>query len=963
MSLGTPSIGTPSIWYSEYDSNMSSLLQRLSDNSSNMIVAKDVRDPIWTLYNQIQTVASQSLTQSSYYTLGTPSTISVGGISDGTTFSNVTFQQLFDSMLIPYVAPETTLFETSVSEYQFGQSSPSLNLNYSINVGSSPLSSISFEGPYLPITPVVPSGTDPESGVKTSIVPTYSTTVSVVQHNFFTMSFVTVDSLTFSATASTTYKHKRYYGQLTIAGGFTSSEPSSVLAVQTYLTDSRIKGLSYSNLGNNVNMSQAISFSDQYFVFAAPTVFGFNFPTGFFIDNIFSQDFTKIKSGSTFSNEYSYNAPYDVWISNTRITGDVLVSNNSMSIGLTNSIYTVLIGETGATGPDGATGSTGATGSATSGGVTYSFQLNDGMGGLTGVGYYDTINSNLFINDKIYTPSVNGTYSTSIGIGSGLVNVGCKNTFIGNNAGCFNTSGEFNTFIGAGSGESNTTGQLNTFIGSNAGKLNSIGVLNTFVGQNSGFNNTTGSLNTFIGAFSGRCNISGCSNVFIGYHTGEFNTIGIDNTFVGQGSGYSNTTGSYNTFMGQDSGFRNIIGSCNVLIGVRAGYSATQSGGNVFIGNDAGYNNITSGNSTFVGGSSGYSNTTGWQNIFIGYRSGYGNVSGSRNVFIGDDAGFSNQQSDNVFVGNYSGRSNTYGCNNVFIGESSGYSNIVGTQNVLIGYRSGYNATQSNNSVFIGSNAGYYNVTSNNTFIGHASGYYNTSGFENTFIGYLTGYLNETGNCNVFIGHKSGCKNVDGNDNTFIGSGSGRNSVSGFSNTFIGSYSGLQNIIGSKNTFIGYESGNSATQSFANTLIGYNSGRLTTEGSNTFVGSDSGAANTTGSRNTFIGQGSGTSNTTGCNNTFIGYVSGSNNYTGANNVFIGPHSGATNSLSGGYGSSISIGVSASIWSDNQFSLASAQFPIGTASTATASGGSLENPLWYLCVTINGVDGKIPIFGV
>jgi len=83
MALGTPSTGTGSApsWFSEYESDFSQLLQRLADNTTNQIDAKDVRDSIWTLYNQILTVASQSLTQSFSYTLATPSTIGVGGIS------------------------------------------------------------------------------------------------------------------------------------------------------------------------------------------------------------------------------------------------------------------------------------------------------------------------------------------------------------------------------------------------------------------------------------------------------------------------------------------------------------------------------------------------------------------------------------------------------------------------------------------------------------------------------------------------------------------------------------------------------------------------------------------------------------------------------------------------------------------------------------------------------------------
>jgi len=354
MALGLPDIGTGSLYYSQYDSNIVDLLSRIYDNNTNAIVAKDVRDSIWSLYNDILLIATQSLTQSqNYYTLGTPSTIDVGGITVGSTFSNISFQNFFDQMLLPYVAPAVNSFNPSITELQFGQSTP-INLNYSIEVGSVPLSVINFTGPYLPIiSDGGPFSSNPFIGNRTSIVPTYSTTVAVTQTNTFTMSVVTTDLLSFTTSTSLTYKHKRYYGPLTIPGGFIPSSPASVLAVQTFLTDSVIKGLSYSELSNNVNISQAMAFSNQYLVFAAPTVFGFNYPNGFFIDNIFSQDFTKIKSGVTFSNEYSYQAPYDVWVSNVPLSGDALVSTIPLSIGNTSSIYSVIIGNQG---PQGATG-------------------------------------------------------------------------------------------------------------------------------------------------------------------------------------------------------------------------------------------------------------------------------------------------------------------------------------------------------------------------------------------------------------------------------------------------------------------------------------------------------------------------------------------------------------------------------------------------------------------------------
>lgn len=319
MALGSPDIGTGSSWFSQYDPSITALLSRVYDNSSNVIVAKDLRDSIWSLYNRILDVATNSLTQSSLYTLGTPSTISVGGIAEGSTFSDASMSQIFDRILLPYVAPQILSFSSSVIEYQFGRISPSLNLNYNINIGSKSISSINFKGPNLAISSDTgPFNSDPYGGTRSSIVPTYSTTVSSIQYNIFTMSVVTADSLSFSATCSLIYKHKKYYGSIVIPGGFTPSSSSSISYLQSYLTDSIIKGLTYSELTTDFTISKDIIFvTGSYFIFAAPTIFGDLPQGGFYVENMFSNDFTKIRSSSTFSNEYSYQAPYDIWISNS----------------------------------------------------------------------------------------------------------------------------------------------------------------------------------------------------------------------------------------------------------------------------------------------------------------------------------------------------------------------------------------------------------------------------------------------------------------------------------------------------------------------------------------------------------------------------------------------------------------------------------------------------------------------
>lgn len=322
MALGSPDIGTGSFpsWFSQYETDISQLLQRLSDNTNNEIDAKDVRDSIWTLYSQIQTVASQSLTQSFSYTLGTPSTIGVGGISSGSTFSGISFQDFLDTLLLPYVPPNVQLIELTNTELEFGQITPTA-VNFIIDVGSSPLSAtISFISPSTPLNDYSTTGSDPESGSTTNnFTPTFSTSASIVELNTVTMSFSTLDSLTFSATASLEFKHRKYYGPIDLSsiGGFTPSSTSSIFAVSTFIDDTAILGLSFSELTTDFVFSEEMYFATgSHFTFAYPSIFG-NLPdSGFYVHNIFSTGFTNIRSSVTFSNQFSYQTPYDLWISN-----------------------------------------------------------------------------------------------------------------------------------------------------------------------------------------------------------------------------------------------------------------------------------------------------------------------------------------------------------------------------------------------------------------------------------------------------------------------------------------------------------------------------------------------------------------------------------------------------------------------------------------------------------------------
>jgi len=214
-----------------------------------------------------------------------------------------------------------------------------------------------------------------------------------------------------------------------------------------------------------------------------------------------------------------------------------------------------------------------------------------------------------------------------------------NNTFLGDNAGKYNTSGYYNSFMGYRSGYSNNTGRKNSYFGANSGRYNTTGYNNTFMGYASGYRNDKGDYNTFNGAYSG-----------------FYNTSGNRNTFMGHGSGFYNTKGWSNTFMGYDSGKNNTEGACNVFIGNGAGYRHTKGYSNVYLGYQAGATNLEGSHNVFIGTTAGpplgtvtqlsnrlYIANTHWKTLIYGNfasnRVGINTTSPSRNFSVNGDAG------------------------------------------------------------------------------------------------------------------------------------------------------------------------------------------------------------------------------------------------------------------------------------------------------------------------------------
>jgi hypothetical protein len=258
-----------------------------------------------------------------------------------------------------------------------------------------------------------------------------------------------------------------------------------------------------------------------------------------------------------------------------------------------------------------------------------------------------TFDKTIIISIKQITAPYNATYiikdnagNNSFEIRNSLASLG--NTFVGNGAGIYNTTGYSNTANGVSSLYSNTTGSNNTANGMYALRSNTTGYYNTANGMSSLRSNTTGYYNTANGMYALRSNTTGYSNTANGVSSLYSNTTGNNNTANGMYALYSNTTGSNNTANGMYALYSNTTGYYNTANGVYAlrsnttGYSNTANGVSSLYSNTTGYYNTANGVSSL------YSNTTGSNNTANGYEAGrYGsdgtteNDSTNNSIYIG----------------------------------------------------------------------------------------------------------------------------------------------------------------------------------------------------------------------------------------------------------------------------------------------------------------------------------------
>src|SRR5215471_5226567 len=448
----------------------------------------------------------------------------------------------------------------------------------------------------------------------------------------------------------------------------------------------------------------------------------------------------------------------------------------------------------------------------------------DGTAGGTLSG--NTVNSSTTLNiagNKVMSVTGDTNFPTSntfVGVGSGIKTLpnsngdGDFNSFYGNDAGFFNTTGKANSFFGSVAGQSNTTGTFNSFFGMQAGANTTTGSNNSLFGFSAGFNNPTGHDNSIFGVNAGR-NQTGNFNTYIGGQAGQ-TASGDANTFVG-----FNTAGQGQSSQITLVGYSARLGSANLTNATAIGAGAVVSSSNSLVlgplGTNVGIGTVSpSARLHVVGDTNLVGNLT---------------VSGTLNATLPTDSASyiqntSSQQASSNF--NISGNGTIGGTLSGNIVNAATQYNINGIRVLSI---SGGGVLQNSNT-FAGIFAGNANTPgandqtgNSNSFFGSQAGVNNITGSANSFFGYIAGRFTTTGIGNSFYGQGAG-RSSNGNSNSFFGASAGgfffTTPSAGSRNSFFGANAGLSNNSGDDNTLLGY-SADVASDNLANaTAIGAN---------------------------------------------------------------------------------------------------------------------------------------------
>lgn len=312
-------IGTPgSATYAQTLSGIEGMLNVLPNNSANEIEAQDVRDVVYTLYDQIVGLSNSFSQFDITYTNSEPVPVALGGINRLSTFDSVSIQGMFDQLLYPYVPPVLSISITSPSNGK---------LEFGDNVNTVTLRTIVEAKRYdINLTTLTrPAGNDPT--VLSLFTPTKYTTSDVTTPgnipllNTTTTFTLNVDDGTQTTTKSTdlTWSLRRYWGTLPVGHPLVGASSST-------FSHSDLTSLS-SDLSSSYVQTRTITrTTSDYVVFIWPnnSVNLSTTPPKVSVGGFGVNAFTKTRDNIAFTNQYGYVSNYDVWVLNTQANDSLI---------------------------------------------------------------------------------------------------------------------------------------------------------------------------------------------------------------------------------------------------------------------------------------------------------------------------------------------------------------------------------------------------------------------------------------------------------------------------------------------------------------------------------------------------------------------------------------------------------------------------------------------------------------
>jgi hypothetical protein len=326
--MAVRTVGSGSTLSNELD-DLLVVINKLKDNNTNLIEAKDVRDSIYTLWLRSEDANGSNETT---FVNSDPVPVKVGGIDAGTTFENPTdMQEMWNKLLYPYIPLSSSLTLSGASIREFGNpsglSTNSLTLNWSVDKKTNPITLITVDGQIF-----IPTGLD-QSGTKLTSG-THSVTGNSQETNQFSMSS-SDGTETSNSSVNLIWQNRIYWGRIDLSSlnnpnlsslnnPNLSSNPGAVVAISGLVTSELIKGLKGAGVGKGNELSNSknknyngINGGGQHLIFAWPSSVSGSKTPSFTVNGQPNSAFTRVRTDWTFENIHGFVSNYEIWITNT----------------------------------------------------------------------------------------------------------------------------------------------------------------------------------------------------------------------------------------------------------------------------------------------------------------------------------------------------------------------------------------------------------------------------------------------------------------------------------------------------------------------------------------------------------------------------------------------------------------------------------------------------------------------